>query len=61
VYLREPRHCDAVLATLRAHLPSNTPLLVLAADICRQDLLIEIDGLHTQSESAPAARAWVSP
>lgn len=47
VYLREPRHCDAVLATLRAHLPAGTPLLVLAADICRQDLLIEIDGLHT--------------
>lgn len=46
VYLREPQACAAVLAALRAYLPTNGPILVLAADVCRQDLLIEIDGLH---------------
>ncbi len=47
VYLREAQACNAVLAELRQHLPAGASLLVLAADICRDDLLIEIDGLHT--------------
>jgi chorismate lyase / 3-hydroxybenzoate synthase len=47
VYLREPQACDAVFAELRQRLPAGASLLVLAADICRDDLLIEIDGLHT--------------
>jgi chorismate lyase/3-hydroxybenzoate synthase len=46
VYLRRPEAAADVLAELRRRLPANAGLLVLAADICREDLLIEIDGLH---------------
>jgi chorismate lyase / 3-hydroxybenzoate synthase len=47
VYLRQPQACAAVVAQLCQRLTADTSLLVLAADICREDLLIEIDGLHT--------------
>lgn len=46
VYLRHPHSAPAVAAELRRYLPADTGLLILAADICRDDLLIEIDGLH---------------
>jgi len=46
VYLRHPQACDSVVAELRRRLPARASLLVLAADICRKNLLIEIDGLH---------------
>ena len=46
VYLRHPQACASVVAELRRRLPARASLLVLAADICRKDLLIEIDGLH---------------
>ena len=45
-YLRDPAHAAMVESALRAHLPANTPLLLLHADICRAELLIEIDGFH---------------
>jgi chorismate lyase / 3-hydroxybenzoate synthase len=46
VYLRYPETSAAVIAELYQHLPQRAGILVLAADICRDDLLIEIDGLH---------------
>jgi len=46
VYLRHPGDADPVVALLRQRLPPGMPLLVLEADICRRDLLIEIDGTH---------------
>jgi chorismate lyase / 3-hydroxybenzoate synthase len=46
VYLRYPENSAAVIAELYRHLPQSAEVLVLAADICRDDLLIEIDGLH---------------
>lgn len=48
VYLREPRAVAAVEARLRERLPAGTPYLVLAGDICRSDLLVEIDGTVCQ-------------
>ena len=46
VYLRDPSHASVVEATLRNRLPADTSLLLLHADICRAELLIEIDGFH---------------
>jgi chorismate lyase/3-hydroxybenzoate synthase len=43
IYLREPAGLPAVEAILRERLPSETPCLILAGDVCRADLLVEAD------------------
>jgi len=46
VYVRPG--CDAALVErgLRQHLGDDVPLLLLAADICRSELLIEVEAVH---------------
>lgn len=44
-YLRDPADAPSVRVHLAKHLPDVEPLL-LVADLCRRDLLIEIDGFH---------------
>ncbi len=46
VYLRDAADAGYVVAALRARAPALAGLLVLAGDICRRELLIEIDGLQ---------------
>jgi chorismate lyase/3-hydroxybenzoate synthase len=46
IYLRDPANADLVVHALRAHSPALGTLLVLAGDICRAELLVEIDGVH---------------
>ncbi len=46
IYLRETSQAGFVAAYLREHLPAHTQLLVLNADICRHELLVEIDAAH---------------
>jgi chorismate lyase/3-hydroxybenzoate synthase len=46
IYLRDPANADFVVQTLRAHSPALGQLLVLAGDICRAELLVEVDGVH---------------
>lgn len=45
-YLRERDSAELVAQQLRARLPAGTPFLVLLGDVCRGDLLIEVDCLH---------------
>jgi chorismate lyase/3-hydroxybenzoate synthase len=46
-YVRNPGDVAVVESRLRAHLPAGAPLLVLLGDVCRADLLVEFDCLHT--------------
>jgi chorismate lyase/3-hydroxybenzoate synthase len=46
VYVREPAAAGFVSAYLRAQLPARVQILVLAADICRRELVVEIDAAH---------------
>lgn len=46
IYLRDPANADLVVRALREHSPALGNLLVLAGDICRAELLVEIDGVH---------------
>jgi chorismate lyase/3-hydroxybenzoate synthase len=46
VYLRDPSQASIVVTALHERLPIGTSLLLLHADICRAELLIEIDGFH---------------
>lgn len=45
-YLRDPFQASMVVSALHSRLPAGTPLLLLHADVCRAELLIEIDGFH---------------
>jgi chorismate lyase/3-hydroxybenzoate synthase len=46
IYLRDPSTVDYVADYLRGHLPAQVQFLVLGADICRRELLVEIDAVH---------------
>jgi len=46
VYLRERSSADAAAARLAARLPAGVRYMILEADICRSELLVEIDCVH---------------
>lgn len=46
-YVRRPEHAALAREQLRARLPKGTPLLLLQGDICRRELLVEIDGVQS--------------
>jgi chorismate lyase/3-hydroxybenzoate synthase len=46
VYLRHAHDAPLVERELTAQLPAGTPFLVLEGDVCRADLLVELDCLH---------------
>jgi chorismate lyase/3-hydroxybenzoate synthase len=46
VYLRDAAAAGFVSAYLRAQLPAQVQFLVLGADICRRELVVEIDAAH---------------
>lgn len=43
IYVRNPADFGAVRATFRQHVASDVPALFLQADVCRADLLVEIE------------------
>lgn len=49
LYLRDQAHRSTVLNYLNNVLPSSTQIVVLDADICRRELMVEIDGILTSS------------
>ena len=44
IYLRRPQDAAAIRASLARHLDPSVPHLLLHGDICRSELLVEIDG-----------------
>jgi chorismate lyase/3-hydroxybenzoate synthase len=46
IYLRDAAAVDIAEAVLRERLPKGVPYMILAADICREDLLVEFDCIH---------------
>jgi chorismate lyase / 3-hydroxybenzoate synthase len=51
-YLRRREDLAEVEPVLRARLPAGMPLLVLQGDVCRSDLLVELDGSHAAESGA---------
>jgi chorismate lyase / 3-hydroxybenzoate synthase len=43
VYVREPADLGAIEGALSRSLPPSTPIVYLQADVCREDLLVEIE------------------
>jgi chorismate lyase / 3-hydroxybenzoate synthase len=50
VYVRQPSDFGAIEEALAGSLPSSTPIVYLQADVCREDLLVEIEATG-ESES----------
>jgi chorismate lyase/3-hydroxybenzoate synthase len=48
-YVREPADADVVAATLAARIPALGGLLLLAGDVCRRELLVEVDGVQRRA------------
>jgi chorismate lyase / 3-hydroxybenzoate synthase len=48
VYVRRPADLPVIRAQLAARLGSSQPVIYLQADICRQDLLVEIEATGTR-------------
>lgn len=55
VYLRNAGDLPAVRRLLAARLPPEHPVTYLRADVCRRELLVEIEGMASAA-STPAAR-----
>jgi len=45
VYIRDPDHLDVIRQTLDVEAPAEIPRIYLKGDICRENLLTEIDGI----------------
>jgi chorismate lyase/3-hydroxybenzoate synthase len=46
VYLRNKRDAAAVEQRIRERIPGGVQLMLVAADVCRADLLLEIEAIH---------------
>lgn len=53
-YLRDRDALPLVERELRARLPFGTPFVVLCGDICRSDLLLELDCTHSSDPVEPS-------
>ena len=47
VYVRHASDVPAVRELLRARLGDKVPLVLLQGDVCRRELLLEIEGVHS--------------
>lgn len=56
IFVRHEAHLPALLARARQLFGAAAPLLCLAGDICRRDLLLEIEGLYTATPWQVAGR-----
>jgi chorismate lyase/3-hydroxybenzoate synthase len=52
VYVRQPRDLTAIDAALTAALPGSTSIVYLQADVCREELLVEIEATGDSEREA---------
>ena len=53
IYLKDPANAEIVNRYLNASLPEHIPFILLQADICRQEWLIEIEGMAISKSHNP--------
>lgn len=56
VYIRHPEHAVTIRDMLTALLPSHAQVLYLQGDMCRSELLVEIEAVLTQGRSAEVSQ-----
>jgi chorismate lyase/3-hydroxybenzoate synthase len=60
VYIRHPEHFTTVRDILKEQLPSHTQVLYLQGDMCRSELLLEVEGILGQEKTIEVSHT-VSP
>jgi chorismate lyase/3-hydroxybenzoate synthase len=51
IYIRHPEHFETVRDILKKRLPSHTQVLYLQGEMCRSELLLEIEGILDQEKT----------
>ena len=51
IYIRYPEHFAMIRDILQDQLPSHTQVLYLQGEMCRRELLLEIEGILSQEKS----------
>ncbi len=59
-YVRHPEHASAIRNVLQSRLPSHAQVLYLQGEMCRRELLLEIEGVLSQESTIDVNRT-VSP
>jgi chorismate lyase/3-hydroxybenzoate synthase len=60
IYIRHPEHFVAIRGILKEQLPSHTQVLYLQGEMCRSELLLEIEGILGQEKTIDVSQT-VSP
>ena len=60
IYIRHPEHFATVRDILKEQLPSHIQVLYLQGEMCRSELLLEIEGILGQEKTIDVSQA-VSP
>jgi chorismate lyase / 3-hydroxybenzoate synthase len=60
IYIRHPEHFATIRDILKDQLPSHTQVLYLQGEMCRSELLLEIEGVLGQEKTIDASQT-VSP
>ena len=60
IYIRHPAHFATICDILKEQLPSHTQVLYLQGEMCRSELLLEIEGILSQEKSINENHTMVS-
>ncbi len=60
IYIRHPEHFATVSGILEEQLPSHTQVVYVQGEVCRSELLLEIEGILGQEQTIDASQT-VSP
>jgi chorismate lyase/3-hydroxybenzoate synthase len=60
IYIRHPEHFTAIRDILKEQLPSHSQILYLQGEMCRSELLLEIEGILGQEKTVDVSQT-VSP
>ena len=61
VYIRHPEHFATIRNILTEQLPGHTQLLYIQGEMCRSDLLLEIEGVLSQDKTNDVGQTISSP
>jgi chorismate lyase/3-hydroxybenzoate synthase len=61
IYIRHPEHVAMIRDILQEQLPSHTQVLYLQGDMCRSELLLEVEGILGQERTIDVGQALSPP
>jgi chorismate lyase / 3-hydroxybenzoate synthase len=56
IYIRQPEHFATIRYIFQEHLPSNAQVLYLQGEMCRSELLAEVEGVLSQEKPQDVSR-----